>query len=257
MAEYPIKVFVGCAPNGLDAESQMVLESSMRSRCDKQIDIVWMMHSEDLNSFWNGWNSTIWKTPFSGFRWGIPEYCNFSGQAIYMDSDMIVTDDIDKLWVEPWCNGKSVMAATNSIERRTCVMKFNCKAMNDVLPKVRDIKANAQSHARLNKAIFDKGIVQFISKRWNNCEGATTDLGITHYTKLSTQPHLKYAIPRLNKIGMKHWYAGPINTGKTAVSDLFDTEYQHAISTGYTVNQYSMYTEVIKFTIIGSQIDGL
>ena len=46
-----IKLFVGCAPNGEDAESQMVLEYTARKHSSLPIDIVWMKHSNDPNSF--------------------------------------------------------------------------------------------------------------------------------------------------------------------------------------------------------------
>lgn len=38
---------------------------------------------------------------FSGFRWAIPEYCQFQGKAIYMDTDVIVLDDLALLWEHP------------------------------------------------------------------------------------------------------------------------------------------------------------
>ena len=72
-----IKLFVGCSPNGEDAESQMVLEHTARKHSSLPIDIVWMKINSDPNSFWGGWDSELWSTPFSGFRWAIPEYCRY------------------------------------------------------------------------------------------------------------------------------------------------------------------------------------
>ena len=68
MSEERIKLFVGTAPNGEDAESQMVLEYTARKHCSMPIDIVWMKHSNDPMDFRAGWKSTTWATPFSGFR---------------------------------------------------------------------------------------------------------------------------------------------------------------------------------------------
>ena len=42
-----IKLFVGCAPNGEDAESQMVLEYTARKHSSLPIDIVWMKINPD------------------------------------------------------------------------------------------------------------------------------------------------------------------------------------------------------------------
>ena len=47
MSEERIKLFVGTAPNGEDAESQMVLEYTAKKHSSMPIDIVWMKHSND------------------------------------------------------------------------------------------------------------------------------------------------------------------------------------------------------------------
>lgn len=253
MIDYPIRVFVGCAPNGLDAESQMVLESSMRRRCDKPIEIVWMAHSSDPNSFWHGWNSKYWKTPFSGFRWGIPEYCGYSGQAIYMDSDMIIMDDIDKLWREPFDGGAMVIVASDSFERRTCVAKFDCSKAKEVIPSVDEIKRDKLGHSKCIGSVFDSGNAQFIDKRWNNYEGMIVDVNqpcIVHYTNIQTQPHLKYALPRLSNLGVKHWFTGAVADGSSDISALFDREYVAAIDDGYAVDQYYDLSNATHFDIV-------
>ena len=48
-------------------------------------------------SFWHGWADKNWVAPFSGYRWGIPEACNFEGKAIYTDVDMINMRDMAEL----------------------------------------------------------------------------------------------------------------------------------------------------------------
>src|SRR3569833_1294337 len=93
-----IRIFVGCAARNEDLESQAVLEYTLTKYASKPLEIEWMRQSDDPASFWHGCNTLGWVTPFSGFRYGIPERCNFDGRAIYMDSDMIVRDDIAKLW---------------------------------------------------------------------------------------------------------------------------------------------------------------
>src|SRR6186997_1371038 len=90
-----IRLFVGCAA-WADAESQAVLEYTARSQSSLPIDIVWM--SQAKKGFWSGWNTKGWKTPFTGFRWGIPAYCGFQGKAIYTDSDFIFRADLAELW---------------------------------------------------------------------------------------------------------------------------------------------------------------
>ena len=83
-----IQVFVGCDPNNCDLEQMMVLEYSLRKHTSHPVNITWMQLSHDTNSPWytnqetgEGWRTEKWATPFSGFRWAIPESCNFEGRA--------------------------------------------------------------------------------------------------------------------------------------------------------------------------------
>ena len=72
-----IKLFVGCAPNGEDAETQMVLEYTAKKNSSMPVDITWMKHEPE--GIWSGWKSETWATPFSGFRWAIPNnFCNWN-----------------------------------------------------------------------------------------------------------------------------------------------------------------------------------
>ena len=96
-----VRVFVGCAPNGDDAESQAVLSYTARKHTTGPLWITWMVLSRDPASPWSGWRTDHWTTPFTGFRWAIPEVCGFKGRAIYMDSDMIVRADLRELWETP------------------------------------------------------------------------------------------------------------------------------------------------------------
>ena len=108
-----IKVFVGCDPNNCDLEQMMVLDYSIRKHTQQPVEIVWMQLSRDENSAWfsdpankRGWQTEKWATPFSGFRWAIPEYCGFEGRAIYMDADMQVFKNIEELWNLPFNSAK-------------------------------------------------------------------------------------------------------------------------------------------------------
>ncbi len=122
-----VKVFVGCSANGEDAESCAVLEYSLRKNSSLPVEIVWMAQSRDLQSFWHGWNTSAWATPFSGFRWGIPAYCGFQGRAVYTDSDVIFLGDIAELWTQPMAPGAAVLAKGGG-SWRLCVSLFDCAA---------------------------------------------------------------------------------------------------------------------------------
>src|SRR5690349_3684211 len=110
-----IRLFIGCSGNNEDLESQAVLEWSIRKNTKRETDITWMQLSRDPASpFYSdgphGWQTKFWTTPFSGFRWAIPELCCWEGQAIYSDSDVIFFADIGELWDQPFRDGKCVIA---------------------------------------------------------------------------------------------------------------------------------------------------
>lgn len=253
MTTEPIKVFVGCAPNGEDAESMMVLEYSIKKHCSMPVDIVWMMISDDPASYWYGWNSSEWATPFSAFRCGIPEYCDFQGQAIYMDSDVMVLTDLAELWNAPWTSDTAVVQARGSW--RLCVCKFHnerCRN-NPRWPRVSQLR----HHTKLYKQLFgligkSPEMVETFDTNWNNFDGENNELlaniKMLHYTDMASQPHLKHAIPRLKLMNRKHWYDGEIRPHQRPdVEHLFDMLYQEALDAGYQVQDYVPNREVIHF----------
>lgn len=240
MSDNVIKLFVGCAPNGEDAESQMVLEYTARKYSSMPIEITWMSHrNPGNNGIWQGWNSRRWATPFSGFRWAIPEACNFEGQAIYMDSDMIINADLAELWNEPWNDTAIIMMKG---DWRTCVAKWNCERAK-ILPPVSQMKETPGSHQQLFTQLQQNPhLQQSFNRLWNNFDGENDkleDIKILHYTDMSTQPHAKYAVPRLEAVGRKHWFDGEFRQHRRQdVIDLFDNTYNEALEAGYTVQQY-------------------
>ena len=235
-----IKLFVGVDPNGCDAESQMVLEYTAKKNSSLPVDITWMQHSNNPESIWSNWRSETWATPFSGFRWGIPAACNYEGQAIYMDSDMIILGDLAELWKEPW-NDTAIIQMKG--DWRTCVAKWHCARAGKVLPAITDIKNVPNAHQQLFTALqHNPGLTQVFDRQWNNFDGENDklqDIKILHYTDMSTQMHLQYAIPRLASEGRKHWYDGDIRAHRRGdVQKLFDTMYMEAQKEGYTPQQY-------------------
>ena len=240
MSQDRIKVFVGTAPDGADAESQMVLEYTLRKYASMPVDIVWMTMTNDPESFWSGWNTKLWSTPFSGFRWAIPEYCGFEGQAIYMDSDMIINTDIAELWNNPFEAGKVVQSKGGW---RFCVCKWDCAAAKPHLLPVSRMRTIAESHQRMmNSFAQNPNIIQMFDRQWNNFDGendSLTSAKILHYTAMDHQPHLKYAIPRLKEEGKTHWFDGEVKTHwRQDVIELFDTQYREALRSGMTVEEY-------------------
>jgi hypothetical protein len=233
-----IKLFVGCAPNGEDAESQMVLEYTAKKNSSLPVDIVWMKHSEE--GHWSGWESKTWATPFSGFRWGIPQACDFKGQAIYMDSDMIILGDLAELWNEPWNESAMIMMKG---DWRTCVAKWHCERAKPVLPPIDVIKSEPYAHQQLFEGLRRHPILQqSFDRQWNNFDGENDELDkikILHYTDMSTQMHGKYCIPRLEGEGRKHWFDGEFRAHRRPdVQELFDKYYHEALQSGMSPYDY-------------------
>lgn len=244
-----IKVFVGAAPNGEDAESLMVLEYSAKKHTKRPIEFRYMMMSRDPKSPWyvgpDGWNTSRWPTPFSGFRWGIPWACGFEGHAIYMDSDMIIQHDLSELWEMPFKPGTVVAAKRPD---RFCVCLWDCAAVGALvrqhqLPDVAEARKDALFHTQMQRGfIANSQLITTFDTNWNNLDGEDRPLSeakIFHYTSMSHQPHGRYALPRLEAAGQAHWFDGEIKQHwRPDVIELFDRYYNEALASGKKVSDY-------------------
>lgn len=239
-----IKIFVGCAANNEDLESQAVLHYTLEKFATEPLDIEWMMQSRGPENFWHGWNTSTWATPFSGFRWGIPARCGFKGRAAYMDSDMIVRTDIASLF---HCDLQSRAGIVAKGEReRYCVMVMECERLKPFMIPIEKLKSDPQSHRNQRAAIGKvQGLVQKFEGNWNCCDGEDyKDLNdpaikCLHYTAIAFQPQLKYALPRLQAQGTGHWFKGEAKPHwRKDVAELFDRTLIEAITAGYKPENY-------------------
>ena len=239
-----IKIFIGCAPNHDDAESQAVLEWSIRKHVTKPVEITWMRLSQDPQSPFNGWNSTSWATPFSGLRWAVPELCNFEGRAIYMDSDFIVLADLAELWNQEIPDGKVVLAKGGG-NWRLCMSLWDCARAEKYMMPIEKMKKKSNSHQTMGGRFSgSSGLVHPFAGDWNNLDarhGESIDnIKALHYTRMSTQPQLQYALPRLKKNGQRHWFDGHVSAHpRGEVIWLFDHYLKEAADNGYMVEKYT------------------
>lgn len=245
-----IKVFVGCDPNNSDLEQMMVLDYSIHKHTEVPVEIVWMQLSHDPKSFWysnpetgEGWNTTKWATPFSGFRWAIPEYCDFEGRAIYMDADMVVLSDLAELWSHP-IQGESIVAAkTKADMTRLCTCVWDCHKAEGTLLPLEALRADADSHKKMMHLIKkEPQLIESYQGSYNCVDGEDLpikDIKILHYSDMGTQFSHKYSLPRLEKEGTKHWFDGKIMPHpRPELSELFDQYYQEALKAGYKLDDY-------------------
>lgn len=245
-----IRVFVGCDPNNCDLEQMMVLDYSIHKHTSLPVEIVWMQLSRDPDSYWysnpetsEGWNTTKWDTPFSGFRWAIPEFCNYSGRAIYMDTDVVILSDLAELW-EHRIDGQSIVAAkTKAKKPRLCTCVWDCNRAKNILPPVESIRKDPDGHKKIMDLIKkNPKLLESFSDSYNCIDGenlAVKDIQILHYSDMGTQFSHKYSLARLNKEGSEHWFDGEILPHpRQDLVELFDRYYHEALANGYQLGNY-------------------
>lgn len=245
------RIFVGCDPNDCDLEQMMMLEYSLRHHASMPVEIHWMQLSRDPASPWYadpekglGWRTDTWVTPFSGFRWAIPEICGFEGRAIYMDADMLVLGDIAALWRQPLAPGKTMMAKKGRKNRtRFCVTVWDCAAAKAHLPALDALKASPQAHAERIQYFRDHAaLIQSLPHGYNNVDGEdrpAEDIRILHYSDIGTQFSHPHTFRRLAAEGVQHWFDGEVlDHPRRDLQALFDRYYAQALAAGYTLDAY-------------------
>jgi len=215
-----IKLFIGTSANGEDRLAEAAYEYTLRKNTDRDLEIIWMRQTNDSSSFWSNFNTTRWATPFSGFRWGIPEYCKYEGKAIYTDVDMLNFYDIGKLYELPMFD-KPVLAR----EGRTCVMLFDCTKFKDWdIPD----KSNPTYHEDIYKFFLTNNIMGYLSPSWNCLDGDVKIPKLLHYTNMSTQPW------------KPSWYKGVTKPhDKPELEKLFWDTLEEARKAGYHEDNYN------------------
>lgn len=246
-----IRVFVGCDPNGCDLESQAVLEYTLRKFASQPVSIVWMRLTRDPTSpFFSdgvlGWRTDLWSTPFSGFRWAVPELCLFKGKAIYCDSDIIFRADIAELWEQPFKSGKVVLAKGGRDSWRFCVSLWNCADAAAYVKPITQLMRDPQAHRSMVQKFKGARFVQPFEGNWNTIDLEDykdihdPDIKVIHYSDESAQLQLKYAIPRLAAEGRKHWFDGRVRPHwRPELQSLFDALLIEAEAAGYHRENYA------------------
>ena len=90
-----IRIFIGYDPR--EAVAFNVLSHSIQVRSSQPVGITPINLSQLKAQMWRG-RAGLQSTEFSFSRFLTPYLCNYDGWAIFMDCDMLVLDDIAKLW---------------------------------------------------------------------------------------------------------------------------------------------------------------
>lgn len=240
-----IRVFVGCS-DGQDAESQAVLEYSIRANASAPVEIKWMKANRDASHPLGGWDTRRWSTPFSGFRWAVPHLCGGKGKAIYLDSDMIARADIAELWAQEIPKDAVALVTGDGKKQRTCVMVLDCAAAARWLPPLSRLKAMADGKRYNDLLGANPALYGHIKGRWNVVDLKGTELSdpalkLIHYSSIAHQPHLERAVARLRAQGRRHWYDGErFPHWRPELVALFDRLITEASAFGYGPERYDV-----------------
>ena len=139
-------------------------------------------------------------TEFSFSRFLVPYLCDYQGWAVFMDNDMLVLDDIVKLWMlrddryavqvvkhdhKPQENIKFLGEKQTPYAKKnwSSVILFNCEKCKALSPEY----VNATSGLELHqfKWLDDEALIGAIPHRWNHLVGydePSPDVSLLHYT---------------------------------------------------------------------------
>ena len=162
----------------------LVTEYSIKARCPVDVEVV-QTFDKDRPMFERHRNPTL----FSLVRWWIPKLRNFQGRAIYLDSDMVVLDDIRKLFHTPMKPRAVLRTPDPSVMLIDCehegVKHWDAWKIRDQVD-ASEISYHAMWGSTNFTALEHLGALDDV---WNHRdtyeEGATKNL---HYTQLNRQP---------------------------------------------------------------------
>lgn len=243
----PIRICIGSSSNGEDAKTEAVLEYTLRKNSKRELEIHWMRQTNNPQDYWYGFQTQYWSTPFSGFRWAIPEYFNFEGDAIYMDCDMLNLRDIGDLFDIDIANYPFAARKGDRFGgHEFCVMKISCKLAKQFLTPVSRQRMLPEYHRRcINSFSGMDALVKELDPRWNCLDGddrPVEDIWHLHWTNMATQ------------MWKPAWYVGPQKEHpRPDLVNLFWNILKEADEHGFTESKYIPGNNhvPVKYNIIG------
>jgi lipopolysaccharide biosynthesis glycosyltransferase len=167
-------------------------------------------------------------TKFSWARFCIPEICNYEGIAVYVDSDILVLDDILNLEKEiktaDFAAVRADEAIVNAFYKKrilqpliistkgylylSSVMVFNCTSFKDIkIIDLLQLVSNGELEYKDVMFLSERFLSRFnlsvrkIEPHWNSLDYFDPNTKIVHFTELFTQPWFSV----FNPVG-KVWY---------------------------------------------------
>lgn len=150
------------------------------------------------------------RTGFSFSRYAIPGLCGYKGRGIYMDADMLVFDDILKLWNTPFEGAQVLYSELKGNGKRVpqySVMLLDCENLDwkvdDIIEGLNEKRYDYKALMQQLCILPDSGKRAGLTGEWNSLEHyeeGTTRL--IHYTDMPTQPWVSNCNPN-----GELWYA--------------------------------------------------
>ena len=193
----PIRVFIGFDPREDVAFS--VLAHSIHRRSSQPVTITPVMLSQ-LGDVYRRARNPLQSTEFSFSRFLTPFLCGYEGWAIFTDCDMLVLDDIARLWAlrderyavqvvkhvhVPKEDVKFLGAVQTKYEKKnwSSVMLMNCARCTALTPEYVNTATGLELHQF--KWLRDDALIGEIPSRWNHLVGYDAprrDAALVHYT---------------------------------------------------------------------------
>lgn len=192
-----IRVFIGF--DSRMPEVSNVLSHSIQARSSQPVSIGLLSLSQ-LKDVFNRERNPLQSTEFSFSRFLVPFLCEYQGWAIFMDNDMLVLDDIAKLWSlrddrfavqvvkhnhRPNEDTKFLGEKQTSYEKKnwSSVMLFNCAKCTALTPEYVNTASGLELHQF--KWLGNDTLIGEIPHRWNHLvayDPPNVDVSLIHYT---------------------------------------------------------------------------
>ncbi len=192
-----VRVFVGYDPK--EAVAFSVLSHSIHVNSSVPVSIAPLMLSQLNGSMWRE-RSPLQSTDFSFSRFLVPYLCTYEGWTIFMDCDMLMLDDIAKLWAmrdekyavmcvkhehQPKEEVKFLNAVQTKYEKKnwSSVILFNNKKCRALTPEYVNTATGLELHQF--KWLKDESEIGSIPAEWNLLVGydaPRADAALVHYT---------------------------------------------------------------------------
>ena len=192
-----IRVFIGYDP--VEAVAFSVLAHSINVRASQPVQVAPVM-LDQLQGVYRRERNPLQSTEFSFSRFLVPWLCGFDGWAVFMDCDMLMRDDVAKLWdlrderyaVQvvkhvhvPREQTKFLGAVQTKYEKKnwSSVMLMNCAKCATLTPDYVNRATGLELHQF--KWLESEALIGEIPSRWNHLVGYDAprpDAALVHFT---------------------------------------------------------------------------